>query len=162
MDNYLVDKNPFKLSGPPKWWLAKLAEFDPSLVVMPSGQGFYYRLCQRRKPSLTTKLVNDILFNESDTKMLASRGLVPVTTILSTANWDNPLMWKELAERAPWRNGGAEKINKLIEDHEFEKDMKKKAEVEQNIVDRAKDGWKLYQHKTGQKVSLANPNRGRR
>ena len=161
MTNYLVEKNPFKLAGPPEWWLRKLAEFDPSLVVMPSGQGFYYRLCQRRKPTLTQKLVNDLLFNESDTKMLASRGLIPVTTILSTANWDNPLLFKDLAERAPWRNGGAEKINKKLEDDEFLQDMNKRKVTEQNIVDRAKDGWKLYQNKTGQKVSMAFTNRGR-
>lgn len=162
MYNYIVDANPFKLAGPPEWWLRKLAEFDQSLVVMPSRQGFYYRLCQRRPANLTTKMVNDLLFNESDTKMLASRGLIPVTTILSTANWDNPLLFQDLAERAPHRNGGAEKINKMLEDREFEADMKKRAATEQNIVDRAKDGWKLYQHKTGQKVSMANRNRGRR
>jgi len=162
MNNYIVERNPFKLAGPPKWWLSKLFEFDPSLVVMPSGQGFYYRLCQRRRPSLTQKLVNDLLFNESDTKMLASKGLIPVTTILSTANWDNPLMWKDLAERAPWRNGGADKINKKLEDDEFASDMKKRKATEQNIVDRAKDGWKQYKGMTGQTISMANPNRGRR
>lgn len=160
--NYLVEKNPFKLAGPPKWFLQRLFEFDPSLVIMPSGQGFYYRLAQRRKLDLSTKLVNDLLFNDSDTQMLASRGLVPVTTILSTANWDNPLLFKDLAERAPWRQGGAEKVIKKLEDDEFAKDMKKRSEVEQNIVDRTKDGWKLYQHKTGQKISNAFHNRGRR
>lgn len=160
--NYIVDVNPFKLSGPPAWFLRKLSEFDPSLVIMPSKQGFYYRLCQRRRPSLTQKLVNDLLFNESDTKMLASRNLVPVTTILATANWDNPLIFKDLIERAPHRLGGAEKVNKMIEDAEFASDMRKKKDVEDNIVQRAKDGWKLYKGKTGQTVSLANPNRGRR
>lgn len=159
--NYIVDANPFKLAGPPEWWLRKLAEFDESLVVMPSKQGFYYRLCQRRPPSLKKSMVEDLLFNESDTKMLASRGLIPVTTILATANWDNPLLFKDLAERAPWRQGGAEKVNRKLEDDEFMKDMKKRAETEQMIVDRARDGWKLYQHKTGQKVSMAHKNRGR-
>ena len=94
--------------------------------------------------------------------MLASRGLIPVTTILSTANWDNPLLFKDLAERAPWRNGGADKINKKLEDDEFKKDMRKRKDVEDNIIQRAKDGWKLYKGKTGQTVSMANPNRGRR
>lgn len=152
MYNYIVDANPFHLSGPPQWWLKKLAEFDNSLVVMPSRQGFYYRLCQRRPPSLKKAMVEAALFNESDTKMLASRGLIPVTTILATANWDNPLMWIDLAERAPHRQGGAAKVNKFLEDREFDKDMKKRKETEQNLLDRAKDGWKLYQYKTGQKV----------
>ena len=120
MYNYIVDANPFKLAGPPEWWLRKLAEFDQSLVVMPSRQGFYYRLCQKRPPSLTKKLIEDLLFQESDTRMLANRGLIPVTTILSTANWDNPLLFKDLAERAPHRLGGAAKVNKMLEDQEFE------------------------------------------
>lgn len=160
--NYLVDSNPFKLAGPPRWFLGRLFEFDPSLVIMPSKQGFYYRLCQRRKPSLPMKMVNDLLFNESDTKMLASRNLIPVTTVLATANWDNPLLFKELAERAPWRVGGAEKVSKLLDEYDLSKQRTKQKEVEQDITDRAKDGWKLYQHKTGQKISLANKNRGRR
>jgi hypothetical protein len=159
--NYQVEANPFKLAGPPKWWLSKLAEFDPSLVVMPSKQGFYYRLCQRRPPSLKKAMVEAALFNESDTKMLASRGLIPITTILATANWDNPLMWMDLAGRAPHMNGGAEKVIKKLEDDEFSKDMKKRADTEQMIVDRAKDGWKLYQSKTGARVSNAFSKRGR-
>lgn len=160
--NYIVDVNPFKLAGPPQWFLGRLFEFDPSLVIMPSRQGFYYRLAQRRRPNLPTKMVNDLLFRESDTKMLASRQLIPVTTILATANWDNPLLFKELAERAPWRQGGADKVNALLDQYDLTKQAKKNKEVEQNLTDRAKDGWKLYQHKTGQTVSMANKNRGRR
>ena len=94
--------------------------------------------------------------------MLASRGLIPITTILATANWDNPLMWVDLAGRAPWRNGGAEKVIKHVEDADFAKDMKKRADVEDNITERARDGWKLYQGKTGARISNAFSNRGRR
>ena len=78
--NYVVDENRFRLAGPPQWWLRKLWDFDNSLVVVPSRQGFYYRLAQRRKLKLSDKVVNDALFKESDTKMLASYSLVPVTT----------------------------------------------------------------------------------
>lgn len=93
--------------------------------------------------------------------MLAQRNLIPVTTILATANWDNPFLFKELEERAPWRLGGAEKINNLLDQYDLQKQIKKAKEVDERLTDRAKDGWKLYQHKTGQKVSLAHKNRGR-
>src|SRR5271169_5749762 len=108
MTNYIPGENKFKLAGPPKWWLIKLWEFDPSLAVIPSRQGFYYRLAQRRKLDLPTRVTNDILFNSSDTKMLASLSMVPVTTILATAIWSDA-MFQELENRAPWRQGGAQK-----------------------------------------------------
>lgn len=151
MTNYIPDVNKFKLAGPPQWWLQKLNDFDPSLVVVPSRQGFYYRLAQRRKLNLSEKFINDMLFNESDTKMLAGYSLVPVTTILATAFWSD-LMFKDLEERAPWRNGGAEKVIKHIEDREFDAHTKMLKRNDQRMTDYAKDGWKLYQQKTGQRT----------
>lgn len=151
MNNYIPDVNKFKLAGPPQWWLQKLNDFDPSLVVVPSRQGFYYRLAQRRKLNLSEKFINDMLFNESDTKMLAGYSLVPVTTILATATW-NDLMFADLEARAPWRNGGAEKVIKHIEDREFDKHKKMLERNDQRMTDYAKDGWKVYQQKTGQRT----------
>jgi hypothetical protein len=153
MQNYIPDVNKFKLAGPPQWWLTKLWDFDPSLVVIPSRQGFYYRLAQRRPLKLTEAMVNDVLFKESDTKMLASRSLVPVTTILATANWSDA-MFSELEARAPWRNGGADKVIQKIEDREFEKHKKLLQKNDERMTDYAKDGWKLYQRKTGARTSV--------
>lgn len=151
MNNFIPDVNKFKLAGPPEWWLKKLYEFDPSLVVVPSRQGFYYRLAQRRPLNLPAKMVNDMLFNESDTKMLASYSLVPVTTILATAMWSDA-MFQELHERAPWRNGGHQKVIQQMEDREWEQHKKTLKKNDQLMTDRARDGWKLYQAKTGQRT----------
>lgn len=153
MDNFIPDQNRFKLAGPPEWWLRMLKEYDDSLYVVPSRQGFYYRLAQKRPLKLTEQMVNDILFKESDTQMLASYSLIPVTTILATANW-NPLMFQELTERAPWRMGGAAKVIKDMEDREWENHQKKLRETDQMLTDRAKDGWKSYQYRTGQRTSV--------
>jgi hypothetical protein len=153
MSNYIPDQNKFKLSGPPNWWLQKLQDFDPSLVVVPSRQGFFYRLAQRRRLNLQEKLVNDVLFNESDTKMLASYSLVPVTTILATASWSDA-MFADLEGRAPWRNGGAAKVIQTLEDREFEAHKKMLARNDQRMTDYAKDGWNVYQAKTGQKTFI--------
>lgn len=149
MPNYIPDTNPFGLAGPPMWWLRRLWEFDDSLAVVPSRQGFMYRLAQKRKIRLTEALVNDAIWKESDTQMLASHGLVPVTTILSTANWGNPLMFKELAERCPWRMGGAEKVEKDILAREAEAEQKKQAVTDDMLTQSSKDGWKLYRKKIG-------------
>lgn len=149
MPNYIEDRNPFKLAGPPVRFLRKLFEFDNSLVIVPSRQGFYYRLTQRRKLNLPEHIVNDALFKESDTQMLASYGLVPVTTILATANWDNPLLFQELSERAPWRQGGAEKVNKHLEDMDAKREAEIAAKNDDMTTILAKDGWKYYRKKIG-------------
>lgn len=149
MPNYIEDQNPFRLAGPPVYFLKQLWEFDSSLVVVPSRQGFYYRLAQRRKLKLPEKIVNDSLFKESDTKMLASYGLVPVTTIIATANWGNPVLFEELRARAPHRLGGAEKVNKMLEEQDAAREaaIAKKNDDMTSIL--AKDGWKYYRRKQG-------------
>lgn len=149
MPNYIVDKNPFNLAGPPVWFLKQLWDFDDSLVLVPSRQGFYYRLAQRRKLRLPEHIVNDALFKESDTQMLASYGLVPVTTVMATANWGNPLLFQELSERAPHRMGGAEKVNKMLEEQDRAREAAIKAKNDDMIDGLAKDGWKYYRKKTG-------------
>lgn len=157
MQNYIVDINPFSLAGPPKWWLSQLWDFDASLVVIPSRQGFYYRLTQRRKPNLSANIVNDALFKESDTKMLARYSLVPVTTILATANWSNPYLFEELRNRAPWRLGGAEKVTKEIEDQELKAEFDKRMQTDDMLTDVSKDAWKLYQKKIGLRSHMYSP-----
>jgi hypothetical protein len=149
MVNYIPDVNRFNLSGPPRWFLRQLWAFDPSLVIVPSRQGFYYRLSQRRKLQLAEKIVNEALWNHSDTQMLASYNLVPVTTILATANWGNPYIFVELANRAPWRMGGAEKVNKMLEAQDREDEMKKQSKTDEHLSHLGKDGWQLYRKKIG-------------
>lgn len=149
MYNYIPDTNPFNLAGPPTWWLSKLKDFDDSLYVLPSRQGFYYRLAQKRRLKLPDHIVNDALFKESDTKMLARYSLVPVTTILATANWSNPFLFEELRRRAPWRLGGAEKVSKDLEDQELKDEFDKRQKTDDMLTDVSKDAWRLYQKKIG-------------
>lgn len=151
--NYLPGANPFNLAGPPLFWLRKLWDFDPSLVVIPSVQGFLYRIAQRRPLDTKAKLVNDISL-EGDSKIMAQYGLIPVTTLLSTAKWDNPLMWKDLAERAPWRNGGAKAYEAKLDAIEREKALKVAHEQAERTEYDAKDAWKMYQIKIGTRLGL--------
>lgn len=148
-NNYLVDTNRFKLAGPPQWWLRQLWDFDPSLVVVPSRQGFYYRLAQRRQLQLPEHIVNEALFKESDTQMLATYNLVPVTTILATANWSNPYLFVELGNRAPWRLGGADKVNNELEAREREEKQRLFEKNDDRLTRLSKDAWRLYRTKIG-------------
>ena len=149
LTNYIPDVNRFHLAGPPDWWLKQLLEFDNSLAVVPSRQGFYYRLAQRRKLNLPERIVNEALFNQSDTRMLASYSLVPVTTIVATANWSNPLMFKELSDRAPWRNGGADKVNAILDAQEIKQDIDTKVKTNDHLTYLSKDAWNLYRKAQG-------------
>lgn len=157
MTNYLPDVNKFKLAGPPAWFLRQLMEFDPSLAIVPSRQGFYYRLAQRRKLNLPEKIVNESLWNESDTQMLASYSLVPVTTILATVNWSNPLIFSELAKRAPWRMGGAEKVNKMLDAQDLKEDLATRVKTNEHLDYLAKDSWKYYNKLIGTRSHLYSP-----
>lgn len=154
MNNYIEGSNPFHLAGPPSWWLSRLWDFDQSLVVVPSVQGFHYRIAQRRPLDTKAKLVNDIA-REGDSLVMAQYGLVPVTTLLATARWDNPLMWVDLAERAPWRQGGAEAYEKKLNEIEQRKqlDIAAKQDDMTNIL--ARDAYKMYQIKKGTRIGLA-------
>ena len=147
--NWIADTNRFKLAGPPKWFLAQLWDFDNSLVIIPSRQGFYYRLAQRRKLRLPEHITNEALWNESDTRMLATYGLVPVTTILATVNWGNPLLFPALAERSPSRMGGSEKVIKNLEAGELVLEQKTQAAIDEHLSYLGKDAWKLYRKNIG-------------
>lgn len=149
MVNYLPDTNRFKLAGPPAWWLRQLWDFDSSLVVIPSRQDCVYRLAQRRKLNLPEHIINDVLFQQSDTQMLASYSLVPVTTIIATCNWSNPFLFQELANRAPHRMGGAQKVADDLDARDAEEEMKKLIALEDLKTRTAKASYRRYRKAIG-------------
>jgi hypothetical protein len=81
--------------------------------------------------------------------MLASYSLVPVTTILATVNWSNPYLFVELANRAPWRMGGADKVNAQIEATERDRVAEKQQHTDAHLTELSKDAWKVYRKKIG-------------
>lgn len=157
LPNYIPDTNPFSLAGPPAYFQRQLWDYDPSLVIVPSRQGFFYRLAQRRKLNLTEKMVNDILKEQADTHMLARHGLIPVTTIMATVRWDNPLLFVELNRRAPWRMGGAKQFEKLILEQEHKEALDKKVAQDEMLTDIAKDSWRYYNKLIGTRSHLWTP-----
>jgi hypothetical protein len=155
--NYIVDQNPFRLAGPPSWFLKELYHFDNSLVIFPSRQGFYYRLAQKRPLRLPEHITNDALFKESDTRMLAAHSCVPITTIMALANWSNPLLFEELRKRAPHRMGGSEKVIAEIEAQEAKEEMDRKVKQDDMLNYYTKDAWNLYQKKIGIRSNMYIP-----
>lgn len=157
LPNFINDNNPFNLPKPPEYWLDRLREFDDSLVVIPSRQDCVYRLAQRRPPDPNITLANQLMKDGGDTQMLSSNGLVPVTTIRANPRWDNPLMWKELAERAPWRQGGAEAVIEKIEKAEANKEAELAAQTDAHLDYLGRDGWNYYNMKRGLRSRMWSP-----
>lgn len=157
MQNYIPDVNRFALAGPPQWFLTKLWEFDPSLVIVPSRQSCVYRLAQRRKLHLPEKMVHDVLFQQSDTQMLAQYGLIPVTSIIPTIEWSDPYIFRELHNRAPHRLGGADAAIKAVEAAESKNDLFKRAKTDEMLQYLAKDSWNLYNKKIGTRTHMYRP-----
>lgn len=94
---------------------------------------------------------------------MLENGLIPVTTIRSTPNWDNPLMWVDLAERAPWRQGGAQAVIEKIEGNEATAEEQKNAQIEEHIDSLSREGWNYYNMKRGLRTRMYSPkvrNRG--
>lgn len=151
--NWIPDINRFRLAGPPQWFLKRLHEFDNSLVIIPSRMGFYYRLAQRRKINLAINVINDVMKEEADTAMLARYGLIPVTTILATVNWDNPFLFEELRRRAPWRMGGADEVIKKLETQEKQEEFDKFLKQDEKNDYVARDAWRYYQKKVGTRTN---------
>lgn len=149
MNNFIPDTNRFALAAPPRHFLQRLAEFDPSLVIIPSRQSPVYRLAQRRPLKLPEKMVNEAIFNESDTKMMASYGLIPVTTILSSIEWSDPFIFVELERRCPHRMGGADAATALVEEQEAKDELRKQAHNDEMLNYLAKDSWGMYNKHLG-------------
>lgn len=158
LPNYIQGTNPYNLAGPPMWFQRRLWEFDPSLTIVASKQGFFYRLAQHRPLGLRENIVNDILKEQADTQLLAIHGLVPVTTILATVRWDNPVFFADLTRRAPWRMGGAEKYTKMVEDQDWKELQDKARKQDEHLTYLAKDSWKYYNMKRGLRTNLFSHN----
>jgi hypothetical protein len=156
MNNFIKDRNPLDLAPPPAWWLKKLWEFDDSLVVVPSRMTYCYRLCQRRAPDKRTNLVHD-LQADSDSQMLRSYNMVPVTTIVANPRWDNPVMFEDLRQRMPSRMGGAEKFEAALLSKEQQVKLRERAEREDMLDQVAKDSLKFYNMKRGVRSHLWSP-----
>ena len=155
--NWIPDTNRFSLTTPPEWWLKKLWDFDSSLVVIPSRQQALYRLAQKRPLSLTEKAVHEMLKEQADAQMMASYGLIPVTSIMMNPNWANPAMFIELHNRAPHRLGGAEKALAVLEAQEAKDELDKQFKLNDHLDSLGKDAWGMYKKKIGVQSNMYIP-----
>ena len=149
MGNWIADENPFKLAAPPKWWLQRLWDFDNRLVVIPSRRQMVYRLAQRHPPDPRIQAVEAAMWKDSETKMLASHGLVPVLSITPDVTWENPTIFETLKERAPWMQGGTDKFLAKVEAAEATAEQRRDADTDAMMGERYEGAWNMLRRRMG-------------
>lgn len=156
--NWLAgEPNPFNLAGPPAWFLADLAAYDPALVVFPSQQEGVYRV-GRRVPGHLPPVLH-FMQEKPDTKLYVKHRLVPVTSILPPplVQW-GPVIINDLAESDIQRVGGWEAASRLLEDREEAAERKADANISDEASVRAGAAWRAIKWRTGQTIDLGSRN----
>lgn len=91
---------------------------------------------------------------EADTQMLASYGLVPVTTVVRTygATWEIESILAQLRSRDIWAQGGAEKVVDALEASEESERQRIIQNGRADMDHRSRDAYRSYQARTGQRT----------
>lgn len=161
--NWIADQNPHGLPKPPMWFLKGLFDQDAALVILPSRVSKKYILARRRELSMRAPLMvkahNKLMqaTRGGDGDMLASHNLQGVDSIVGNVHgaW-SPAILADLKSRDMWAAGGADKyIEKLEADEKKVRDNKRK-KVLDDMDHRARDAWKSYQARTGQRNQHSN------
>lgn len=161
--NWIEDTNRFSLPKPPAWFLKALWDQDAELVILPSRLRKVYLVGRRRRSTLRVPLVakaHDALLKKtrgSDGDLLAAHNLLPVDIIKGKigGSW-SPMILQELRERDTWAAGGAEKFADKLDAQDKAREQAIRKATTDDIEYRAKDAWRSYQARTGQRNQHAN------
>lgn len=161
LTNFIEGTNPFNLARPSPWWLQLLWDYDPELVVIPSCREHAYRLCRRapREKRMGLRAVGK-LHQHPDTIQMINHGLLPVAT-LTTWSVSSDKIIRDLMARDTWRMGGAEKVDDMINAQERASVEQTERRQQQELLYRSGDAFRSLQTQKGERVSLADVNRGR-
>lgn len=167
--NWIPDQNRFNLPKPPAWFLKVLWDQDAGLVIVPSRQARKYLLTRRRELSrrvfdLSRAAAQLPLARGGDAAMLEQYGLLKVDAIggnVYHGSWMRscPAICAELRSRDLWARGGADKFANDLDTQEQEARDRQRAGLLDDIDHRARDAWRSYQARTGQRTRVAPTSR---
>lgn len=161
--NWIGGDNPQGLTAPPTWFLTRLHDVDHALVLIPSKTRPRYILGRRRQFSLRmptlVKLDESLMTvnSSSDAATLAANGLVYIPLWINSDSlnpWTTDFFTR-LREMDTWEAGGWEKFNRNIVEQEVREEATKRASLLDNLDHRARDAWKSYQARSGQRNQRA-------
>ena len=163
MRNWLPDLNRFNLPEPPEWWLKRLHDQDDALVLFPSRlRPNTYVLARRRGFSarLRRLLTGAAVYNPAksggDGDVLAAHHLVYVAHVAGTIGQWTTAIFQQLREWDTWAAGGGDAVANTLEQQEIYTSSKIHADLIDSIDHRARDAWRSYQARTGQRNQRAN------
>lgn len=162
--NWIPDINRWNLPEPPAWFLRAMWDQDSALVLIPSRTQRKYLIARRRAQSSTILKVFRNLSREnearrvnfSDGDMLDHLNLVPVDAITGNVyggTWST-VMLAQLKARDTWTHGGGDKYTDQLEANEQKIVDDKRAVLLDNLDHRARDSWRSYQARTGQRTRI--------
>ncbi len=141
-----------RMAVPPAWFLQRIHDYDPLLVLMPSRQVPFAYVVARYKQR--TRGLTDAALTASttpDTKMCIQYGCVPVCLMYRTGPiWNADSILRSLAARDLWAHGGADAYCDKLEAQEAADKQKIKDDIRDDLWNRSGDAWRSYQHRTGQ------------
>lgn len=150
-----------RMAVPPAYWLRRLHDFDPELVVFPSQQvPFAYVLARkaRRTGGINAKMMEKgpgVFAPTPDTRFCVERRMLPVTLIYrhNAVSWSIDNIIAELKARDIWAVGGAAKAADLMDARDDKERQKIKDNIRQDFWNRSGEAWRSYQARTGARVS---------
>lgn len=142
--NWIARRNPWNLPQPPVWFLSKLYDRDPLLVIFPGITEQVYRLARR---SAKAAKAQQFAPNVEVAELLAHR-CVPITSIMPFTTWgDEIIQW--LDDHDTWKAGGAEAFTRKIEQQEAAAQAKQDAKIREEAEQRAVSGYHALLNRTG-------------
>lgn len=142
--NWIARRNPWSLPEPPSWFLRKLYDRDPLLVIFPGIKSQLYRLARR---SAAAKKARQVAPDEEVAELLL-HGCVPITSILPFTTWgDEIIQW--LDDHDTWKAGGGEAFTRRLEQQEADAAAKQDRLMREEAEQRAVSGYHALLNRTG-------------
>jgi len=170
--NWVADTNKWKLPEPPEWFLKRLFDFDPMLVLVPSrvkakGSTPAYLLTRRRQHSAGLGDVAMLDNKHPDTNMCYALGVVPIAPLRFNRNVNTfteaacQSLIADLKARDVWAvtggpTGNADKLVDIIEAQEEAVKVAERKSLKDRFYHMGRDAYRSLKARTGQRNKRAS------
>jgi hypothetical protein len=174
--NWVADINRWNLPAPPVWFLKRLYDFDPMLVIVPSrkqvlGERPGYLLCRRRLHSAGIGDVAMLDNKHPDTNMCYGLGVLPIgplrfkTGVTTFTQGGLNSLIADLKSRDIWAitggPGGDEDAGwKAVEYAEELEKRKERASLKEKFYQLGRDAYRSIKARSGQRSKRASDYHG--
>jgi hypothetical protein len=158
---WIPGPNPFNLPPPPQWWQNLVAAYDKRLRLFASQKDRVYRLGWMVDRNKRLGLNALIVHSHPDTVLMIQRGCVPVSTLLPPGAAWSPNIIRDLRARDTWRFKTNQELIDAVESQEASQEARQDANAADDMSHVNAAGYRYLKTAVGERVSLADVNRGR-